>query len=634
MWFTLPARRSAALVLLLVIVVPLVAACGGAPAGTAPTAPAAAPTAPAAEKPTQAPAPAATAAPTAAPAAPTAAPAAATAAPTAAGGRGQGGTLRILYWQAPTILNPHLGQGTKDNDASRLVLEPLAATGVDGNPLPVLAAEIPTVENGGVSKDLKTVTWKLKQGVKWSDGSDFTADDVVFTYNYCADEKTACTTSTAFAGAEKVEAIDQYTVKITWQQPNPNPYQMFVATNGAILQKKQFGNCIGEKASTDAACQQANLAPIGTGPYKVREFKPGDQVTYDINENYRDPNKPFFKEVLFKGGGDATSAARAVFQTGDTDYAWNLQVEAPVLQQLEQGGKGKFVTIPGSAVERLLLNRANPDPALGDKRSEPDTQHPFLSDLKVRQALAMAIDRKAVADLYPPGAGPTCEIITTQPFIDPSQIYGGRHKCEPDIEGAKKLLDEAGWTVGADGIREKNGVKMNILYVTTVNPLRQKEQALVKAAWEQLGVAVELKSVDAGVFFSSDAGNPDTAAHFYADVEMFTNNYEQPDPTNYLCGWATDQIAQRSNEWRGNNYERFSNPEYDKLCEQLRTETDQAKRKEIVLKMNDILIEDVVIIPLVARPMVASGINKNLQGVNPNPWDSEMWNIADWTMAP
>jgi peptide/nickel transport system substrate-binding protein len=455
----------------------------------------------------------------------------------------------------------------------------------------------------------------------------------VFTYDYCADDKTACTDSTRFDGADKVEAVDPLTVKITWTEPNPNPYQMFVAGLGQILQKKQFGSCIGEKASTDSACQAANNAPVGTGPYKLREFKSGDQVTYDINENYRDPAKPFFKEVIFKGGGDATSAARAVFQTGDTDYAWNLQVEAPVLAQLQQGGKGEFITIAGSSVERILLNRTNPDPALGDKRSEISEPHPFLSDLKVRQALGMAIDRKAVAALYPPGAGPTCEIITTPPYMDPAQIYGGRHKCEPDIEGAKKLLDEAGWVPGADGIRAKGGVQMKVIYSTTVNPLRQKEQALVKAAWEQLGVSVELKSTDAGVYFSSDAGNPDTVSHFFTDVAMYTNNYEQPDPTSYLCGWATDQIAAKANNWQLANTERYSNKEFDALCTQLRTETDEAKRKDIVLKMNDIVVEDVVNIPLVARPQVASGINKNLKGVIPNPWDSEMWNIADWTMS-
>lgn len=559
--------------------------------------------------------------------------AAASTAASSAGGaftRGQGETLNLLWWQAPTILNFHLGQGTKDSDASRIILEPLAALGPDGLPVPVLAAEVPTVENGGVSEDLTTVTWKLKEGITWSDGTDFTADDVVFTYEYCADEATACTTSGRFAGAASVEAVDPLTVKITWENANPDPYQMFTSTAGQILQKAQFGSCIGAAASTETACQTANNAPIGTGPYKLSEFRPGDQVTYEINENYRDPNKPYFKQLIMKGGGDATSAARAVFQTGDTDYAWNLQVEAPVLAQLEQGGQGEFLTIPGSSTERIVINFTNPDPALGDARGETSNPHPFLTDLKVRQALAKAIDRAAIAALYPPGAGPTCEMITTEPFIAPEDIYGGRNDCAPDIEGAKALLDEAGWTVGADGVREKDGVPLALTYSTTVNPLRQKEQALVKAAWEQIGATVELKSVDAAVFFSSDAANPDTFGHFFNDVQMYTNNYEQPDPTAYLCDFTTEQIATKANGYRLGNNGRYSNEEYDALCTELRTETDLERRQEIVLEMNDILVNDVVVIPLVARPQVASGKSNSLQGINLSPWDSEVWNIADW----
>jgi peptide/nickel transport system substrate-binding protein len=304
-----------------------------------------------------------------------------------------------------------------------------------------------------------------------------------------------------------------------------------------------------------------------------------------------------------------------------------------VLKQLQEGGKGELISIAGSEVERILLNRTNPDPALGDKRSEISEPHPFLSDLKVRQALAMAIDRKAVAALYPPGGGPTCEIITTQPFIDPATIYGGRHKCEPDVEGAKKLLDEAGWKPGADGVREKGGVKMKIIYATTVNTLRQKEQALVKAAWDQIGVSTELKSVDAGVFFSNDAGNPDTVNHLFTDVAMYTNNYAQPDPTAYLCDWTTDEIPSKANGWQLSNTERFSNKDYDALCQQLLTETDEAKRKDIVLKMNDIIVEDVVNIPLVARAHENIGINKNLKGIVLTPWEAATWDIANWTMS-
>ena len=433
---------------------------------------------------------------------------------------------------------------------------------------------------------------------------------------------------------ETIEAVDPTTVKITWSEPNPNPYQMFVSYAGHILQQKQFANCVGANATTDTACQQANNAPVGTGPYKLREFRSGDSVIYDINENYRDPAKPFFKEVQMKGGGDAPSAARAVFQTGDTDYAWNLQVEGPVLAQLQQGGKGEFITIPGSSVERIVINFTNPDPALGDKRAEPDQPHPFLTDINVRRALALAIDRAAVAGLYPPGANPTCELITTEPFIAPDQIYGGRNACAPDIEAAKKLLDDAGWVPGGDGIRAKDGVRLSILFQTSTNTLRQKEQALVKAAWDQLGVATELKNVDAGVFFSSDAANPDTIGHFFADAQMYTNNYEQPDPTNYLCGFTTEEIASKANGYRLNNNGRFSNAQYDELCAQLRREVDPAKREELVLQMNDILVQEVAVIPLVARPYTASGRSTKLQGINLTAWDSELWNIADWTMAP
>jgi len=606
----------------------LLAACGPA------AAPPAATTAPAA-KPTEAPKPAATTAPaapaatTAPAAAPTtaAAPAATTAPKPAAGGRGQGDLLRIIYWQAPTILNSHLAQGTKDYDAARLVLEPLASMGADGKPVPNLAAEIPTVENGGVSQDLKMVTWKLKPGIKWSDGSDFTAEDVVFTYQYVADEATASTNTQVAKGVEKVEAKDPMTVVVTWKEPNPNPYQLYVSGLSNIIQKKQFQDFMGAKAQ-DAP---GNLAPIGTGPYKVKEFKPGDTVTYEINPNYRDPSKPFFKEVQIKGGGDATQAARAVFQTGEADYSWNLQVEWQVLQQMMQGGRGDFVTAISPNVERLLINRADPNTEVNGARAEPTTKHPFLSDLKVRQALAMAVDRKSMAEqLYGQAGIATCNILTTPDSIV-SKNTANLDVCKYDIAKANQLLDEAGWTRGSDGIREKAGVKMKILYQTTVNPLRQREQDIVKAGWEQLGISVELKAIQAGVFFSTDVGNPDTASKFYADVEMFTNGAEAPDPTNYLSAWTTAEMVSKAKEWRGNGYERYTNPEYDALHDQLLKETNTAKRNELAIKMNDMLISDVVIIPLVARASPVSGKAKTIQGNIPNPWDSELWNIADWT---
>jgi peptide/nickel transport system substrate-binding protein len=604
----------------------LIAACGpsATPAPTSAPAAAAKPTTPpAAAAPTTA--PQATTAP--AVPAPTIAPTAA-AKPAASGGqRGAGGTLKILYWQAPTILNTHLAQGTKDYDAGRLVLEPLASMGPDGKPVLNLAAELPTIDNGGVSKDQKSITWKLKQGVKWSDGSPLTADDVVFTYQFVADPATASSDTQTVDGVDTVVAKDPSTVVVTYKEANPNPYQLFVSGYGNIIQKKQFQDFIGAKAK-DAP---GNLAPIGTGPYKVVDFKPGDVVTYTLNENYRDPTKPYFHDVQIKGGGDAVSAARAVFQTGEADYAWNLQVEAQVLNQLSQGGKATLVTAPSPNVERLLINFSDPNPDLGDNRGEPTTKHPFFTDLNVRKAFAMAVDRKSMAEqLYGPAGDATCNIITSPPDVV-SKNTDTMDVCKYDLNAANQLLDQAGWTKGSDGIRQKDGVRMHLVYQTTVNSLRQKEQDIVKQGWEKLGVEVELKSVDAGVFFSSDAGNPDTAGHFFTDVEMYTNGASWPDQTQYVDIWVSNQIASKANQWHGLNYHRWSNADYDAIYNQLRIETDPAKRRDLIIKANDLLVSQVVVIPLVARKQPTDGISKAIQGEIPDPWDSVLWNIADWT---
>jgi peptide/nickel transport system substrate-binding protein len=544
--------------------------------------------------------------------------------------RGAGDDLKILYWQAPTILNAHLATGTKDSDAARLVTEPLASYGPDAKPLAnALAAEIPTVANGGVSADLTTVTWKLRQGVKWSDGSAFTADDVAFTFSLMADPKTAVSTSDAAEGVKSVVAKDANTVVVTYNAPTPNFYQWGVGTCCYILQKKQFEAFQGEKLK-DAP---GNLKPIGTGPYVVDTFKSGDVVTYKMNDQFRDANKPYFKTVTFKGGGDAPSAARAVFQTGDVDYAWNLQVEAGILKPMaDTSTKGKLLTVYGSSVERILLNFADPTASLGAKRGEPDTKHPFFNgpDGKtVRTALAMATDRKTVAQqIYGDGlAGKAgCNIVTGVPDYESTATADFCAKF--DTTAAGKLLDDAGWKLGTDNVRAKGGIKLNIVYQTTVNAVRQKTQDIMKQNWEKAGFKVELKSVPADVFFTNTS--PDGANHFWADVEMFTNNSD-PDFTNYLNGWTSKQAAGSANNWNSANYNRYQNPAFDTLIDSLRTEKDPAKRASLFKQANDILILDVVIIPVVTRTQVTSGISNTLKNVVPTGWDSEMYAVQDFS---
>ncbi|XTZ10175.1 MAG: peptide ABC transporter substrate-binding protein, partial [cyanobacterium endosymbiont of Rhopalodia yunnanensis] len=424
----------------------------------------------------------------------------------------QSETLNLLYWQAPTILNPHLSTGFKDSEASRITLEPLASYDNQGNLIPFLAAEIPSIENGGISPDGKSVTWKLKEGIKWSDGTPFVADDVVFTYRFITNPKVGSTSANNYASVKTVEAIDENTVKVVFKQPNPAWNLPFIGGGGMILPRHLYEGYNGENA------RQApeNLIPIGTGPYKVVEFKPGDVVVYQVNSHFREVDKLEFKRIELKGGGDAASAARAVLQTGDVDYAYNLQVEVNILNQLEAGGTGKIQSIFGGTSERILINLTDPNKLTAEReKSSLKFPHPFFQNKQVREAFSLAIDRDTIAkQLY----GITGK-ATSNFLIAPSQYNSPNTSYEFNLEKASKLLDKTGWKdSNNNGIRDKNGTEMKVVFQTSVNPLRQKTQEIVKQGLRKIGVDVELKNVDASIFFSSDPANNDTVEPFYADL--------------------------------------------------------------------------------------------------------------------
>lgn len=578
-------------------------------------------------------------------AAPTTAPATGGEAPAAAApssglpaepGRGTDGTVTLVYWQEVSILNPYLASGTKDFHGASLILEPLLEFDQDSQLVPALAAEVPTVENGGVSEDLMSITYKLKDGVLWSDGTPLTADDFVFTWQYCTAPLTGCTVQN-FVPVANVEAVDPLTVKITFSAPAPYPYIPFVGYLSPVLQKAQFENCIGEAAQS---CSEQNTAPIGTGPYKVKEFRANDTVVYEINENYRDPNKPHFAEVVIKGAEDASASARAVLETGEADYGWNLQVEPAVLLDMEAKGLGELLAGFGGNVERILINFTNPDPNLGDKRSvwSPDdpNPHPFLTDIAVRKALSLAIDRNIIAEqLYGAGGKPTCNLLAGPPAVASTN----NDAClKQDIAAANALLDEAGYVdSNGDGVRETpDGTPLKILYQTSTNSVRQKTQALIQQWWKEIGIETELKNVEAAVFFGGDPASPDTLNKFYTDVQMFTNGPDNPDPQQYLANWLCQVdgeyvIQTPANNWGGSNVERWCNPEYDALYETLKSAVGD-ERAKIAIQLNDMLVQNYVAIPLVFRASVSAHAN-SLVGPAISGFESEEWNIEDWHRA-
>ena len=546
-------------------------------------------------------------------------------APMAQAERGEDGQVGIIYWQAPSIMNPYLSGGTKDLEAASLVLEPLARYDENGDMVPWLVDEVPTVENGGVSEDLTSITWKLTEGLVWSDGSPVTSEDVKFSWEYCTAEGGGCAQIEKYGGIESIETPDELTAVVTFRNPKPFPYTAFVGAQSPILQKAQFADCLGPKAPE---CTEQNFNPIGTGPFVVTDFRPNDVITLEANENYRDPEKPAFASVVFKGGGDATAAGRAVLETGEFDYAWNLQLAPDVLANMESAGKGQIISGFGTLVERIMVNQTDPSSDLGDRRATLDHPHPFLTDKAVRQALSMAIDRELLVEIgYGDAGRVTCNVLPAP------EIYAStaNDDCKvQDIEGAKAVLEEAGWTdTNGNGTRDKDGVELSMLFQTSTNAVRQDFQALIKQWWSEIGVDAELRNIDSSVFFGGDPGSPDTFQKFFADVEMYANTFDGTDPEAYMSNWHCEQIPAPENQWQGNNMPRFCSEEYNALVDEMQQTGELEKRAELAKAMNDMLMQEYVIIPLVDRGRVSAHSN-SLGGVILNTWDSELWNAADW----
>ena len=536
--------------------------------------------------------------------------------------RGGGGPLKTLWWQAPTLLNPHFATGTKDQDASRIFYEPLAGFDPDGNIVPILASEVPSVSAGTLARDLTWVTWKLKRGVTWHDGKPFTADDVVFNWEFVADPATSAVTSGSYREISKIETPDPYTVKLVFNKPQPFWADAFCGTRGQIIPKHHFDAYRGAK-SREAP---ANLKPVGTGAFRFVDFKPGDVVRAEINPGYHVPNRPFFDAVEMKGGGDAVSAARAVLQTGEYDYAWNMQVEDEILLRLEQGSKGRVNIWPTGNIEHIQLNNTDPWTEVDGERSSLKTTHPLLSDPAVRQALNLLVDRASVQEQIYGRQGQT----TANYLNAPSRFRSSNMKWEFNVEKAIGILEAGGWKRGGDGIRAKDGKRLKLLYQTSINAPRQKNQQIVKQAAAKAGIEIEIKSVTASVFFSSDPANPDTYPHFYSDIQMYNNGPNAPDPQYFMNQFVSWEVASKANKWQGRNITRWRNEEYDRAYTAADSELDPVKRAALFIKMNDLIIQNVVVIPVLWRNGASASV-ANLRGMDLSGWESTFWRLPYWT---
>lgn len=545
--------------------------------------------------------------------------------------RGEGGELRFIQWQAPTTFNRYRSSGVKDVLAGWLVLEPLFVVMGDATLAPILAAEVPSVEAGTLADDLTWVTVSLKPDLLWSDGEAVTSEDVRFTWEWNVNPDNGSFSFDIFDTVEDVEIVDDLTVTFRFKQSNPIWFEAISGSGGTIIIPQHI---LGEHS------QEANdafgIAPIGTGPYVVTEFTPNDQAILVANENFREPNKPYFSSVLLKGGGDAAAAARATLQTGEYDFAWLLNAEPEVLLPMTgDESPGTLEITPTVSLEFMSVNMSDPRAEVDGQFSEMNTPHPVLSDVRVREALALAINRDLIASqLYLEGNQAAANVILGNPAIDTSH-----NVAVFDPEAAKALLDEAGWVhENGEEIRTRDGEQLILTLATSVSAVRQKTQAIIQANLAEVGIGVELEAVDAGLFFDGSAGNDQNLTHFYRDLQFYSTSVGNARPLTLMNNWYTGpdgaNIAQASNGWSASNSSRWQNADYDAELEAARVESDDAVLVERLINLNDMVISDFVAIPLVHYGLNV-GYSKRLNAENFGfgPFEYHYWNIANWNLA-
>ena len=301
-----------------------------------------------------------------------------------------------------------------------------------------------------------------------------------------------------------------------------------------------------------------------------------------------------------------------------------MQVEDEILRRLEQGGKGRVTRVLAGGLEFVQFNHSDPWTELEGERANPRSRHPILGDAAVREALNMLVDRKSIVDYIYGRSG-----VPTRNFLNnPPRFQSPNTKFEFDVEKANRVLDAAGWKRGSDGIREKGGRKLKFLFQTATNAPRQKTQAIVKQACQKAGIELELKVVTPSVFFSTDEGNPDTYTKFFADLQMYGTNMRQPDPDLFMTQFVSTEASSKANKWQGRNISRWKNEEYDRAYRAAESEFDPVKRAGLFIRMNELMIDNRAVIPIMSRYEVNAVANKlklPLSG-----WDSNLSLLRDW----
>lgn len=521
----------------------------------------------------------------------------------------------LIIPEEPASLNQYHGDAAIVRQVADAVSAPLAVPNQDGEYIPVLAQEIPTLENGGVSEDLRTITWKLREGLLWSDGTPLTSDDIKFTWEAVTNPGSGNVLAIGFDLIESIETPDEQTAIITYSTPT-------IGYLGQFMYGVMPRHATGDPA--EMRTWDWNRSPVSGGPYVVTEWNSGESIIMDRNPNYYLEGQPYIDRLIFRIVPDPGAQLAMMAQGEGTVHLW--PGEEKEVYEGQMNGNAVIAEIPGQWNMALYLNLSQPFD--NDPGAEPP--HPILGDLRVRQALAHAINYDVIYNDVATGTIPI-----TSPFA-----YGW-YRCEIerkypyDLEAANALLEEAGWVMGSDGVRVAQGseyapdgtrLTIQLNGYTNFQPLVRLEEALVEM-WKQAGVETTIQNDDFSIIFGAyEDGAPRQLGNF--DILIYDASLRLDPQESISTAYHSAQIPSDENPG-GDNISRWVNAEADRLIEEAAATVDLNVRKDAYCGLADLITTELPRLNLFLYTE-GYGAATNLTGYNVNMWGSLTWDVANW----
>ena len=518
----------------------------------------------------------------------------------------KGGTWIDEVPSAPGSLLPQGSTTTYSTLIDQAIYTPLFYGDALGQVHPGLATEIPNVANGGASADLKTWTFKLRSGLKWSDGQPLNADDLLYSFKTYQDPTFGANFTTGFADITSMtESADKLSLTMKLDKPEANFVSNFVDSNpGAPLPAHVFSSM---KPANILKSPDSQLPHVTNGPFMLDPANSTSQQQYTVvrNPNYYQPGLPYLDKIVFRIANNTDTILKDT-QAGQLTSSWFIDVSQVDAYKAITG----YTFLPdkvSAGYEAIWMNEHNP----------------ALQDVNVRKAIAMSIDHNKLIAVARNG------LATNLCTDHPASIKPGYQANAPcpsfDPAAANTLLDQSGWVKGADGVRSKNGVRLDFKYTTTTLAWRKTDQVIVQQNLQAIGIKTTLVNQPGSTFFSTTLPQGKPGVYDIAEYEQ-TYTYDGDDSATLDCA----EIPSAANSYGGENYAFWCNKQAEALFNQELSTTDPAVRQDAFNKLHQIYLTEFPFITEYA-PIDASIVKSTGHNYTPGPEGAqETVNVWNW----